>query len=119
PTAGVGAAHGVDPFSTSQHAGPLRLHSFPTRRSSDLRENSGGLYRKERRRLENEYLFNAGQRRTRWRCLCDCRGILSILGEFPRSEEHTSELQSRFDLVCRLLLENEKYVLHVLVAAPV
>src|SRR5699024_11594993 len=23
-----------------------------------------------------------------------------------RSEEHTSELQSRFDLVCRLLLEN-------------
>src|SRR5699024_11904298 len=29
--------------------------------------------------------------------------------DFPigtRSEEHTSELQSRFDLVCRLLLEN-------------
>src|SRR5207249_6543709 len=25
--------------------------------------------------------------------------------EFSRSEEHTSELQSRFDLVCRLLLE--------------
>src|SRR5699024_11304599 len=25
-----------------------------------------------------------------------------------RSEEHTSELQSRFDLVCRLLLEKEK-----------
>src|SRR5699024_1203332 len=25
-----------------------------------------------------------------------------------RSEEHTSELQSRFDLVCRLLLENKK-----------
>src|SRR5699024_12109409 len=24
----------------------------------------------------------------------------------PRSEEHTSELQSRFELVCRLLLEN-------------
>src|SRR5699024_12069528 len=24
-----------------------------------------------------------------------------------RSEEHTSELQSRFDLVCRLLLENK------------
>src|SRR5437868_9517946 len=24
---------------------------------------------------------------------------------YPRSEEHTSELQSRFDLVCRLLLE--------------
>src|SRR5699024_11967515 len=27
----------------------------------------------------------------------------------PRSEEHTSELQSRFDLVCRLLLEKKKH----------
>src|SRR5437868_11308867 len=27
------------------------------------------------------------------------------MGETARSEEHTSELQSRFDLVCRLLLE--------------
>src|SRR5699024_12780820 len=26
-----------------------------------------------------------------------------------RSEEHTSELQSRFDIVCRLLLEKKKY----------
>src|SRR5699024_11553457 len=26
-----------------------------------------------------------------------------------RSEEHTSELQSRFDLVCRLLLEKKTY----------
>src|SRR5438874_10672026 len=34
----------------------------------------------------------------------------------PRSEEHTSELQSRRDLVCRLLLEKKKkkkkYTLH-------
>src|SRR5438067_7204605 len=30
---------------------------------------------------------------------------LVVLG--PRSEEHTSELQSRFDLVCRLLLEKK------------
>src|SRR5699024_11869794 len=29
----------------------------------------------------------------------------------PRSEEHTSELQSRFDLVCRLLLEKKNYQL--------
>src|SRR5699024_12102654 len=28
----------------------------------------------------------------------------------PRSEEHTSELQSRFDLVCRLLLEKKNTV---------
>src|SRR5207249_12312936 len=27
---------------------------------------------------------------------------------YNRSEEHTSELQSRFDLVCRLLLEKKK-----------
>src|SRR5437868_13932311 len=30
------------------------------------------------------------------------------MGSVPRSEEHTSELQSRFDLVCRLLLEKKK-----------
>src|SRR5438067_9718829 len=29
-------------------------------------------------------------------------------GQGCRSEEHTSELQSRFDLVCRLLLEKKK-----------
>src|SRR5690349_23482677 len=29
-----------------------------------------------------------------------------------RSEEHTSELQSRRDLVCRLLLEKKKYVIY-------
>src|SRR6266536_4522865 len=28
----------------------------------------------------------------------------------PRSEEHTSELQSRVDLVCRLLLEKKKNI---------
>src|SRR5438874_8575201 len=30
------------------------------------------------------------------------------LGDLARSEEHTSELQSRRDLVCRLLLEKKK-----------
>src|SRR5437868_12729882 len=34
-------------------------------------------------------------------------GEHAVLPE-PRSEEHTSELQSRFDLVCRLLLEKKK-----------
>src|SRR2546422_3839207 len=28
----------------------------------------------------------------------------------PRSEEHTSELQSRLHLVCRLLLEKKKFI---------
>src|SRR2546429_6483128 len=31
----------------------------------------------------------------------------------PRSEEHTSELQSRLHLVCRLLLEKKKHILHI------
>src|SRR5699024_11727628 len=31
-----------------------------------------------------------------------------IIATAVRSEEHTSELQSRFDLVCRLLLEKKK-----------
>src|SRR5437868_9417497 len=31
-----------------------------------------------------------------------------VLVAHTRSEEHTSELQSRFDLVCRLLLEKKK-----------
>src|SRR2546429_797513 len=34
---------------------------------------------------------------------------VSLASEFPlRSEEHTSELQSRLHLVCRLLLEKKK-----------
>src|SRR5690349_22259114 len=33
---------------------------------------------------------------------------LRRLHRFARSEEHTSELQSRRDLVCRLLLEKKK-----------
>src|SRR5439155_19375456 len=36
------------------------------------------------------------------------RWELAGAGEFPRSEEHTSELQSRGHLVCRLLLEKKK-----------
>src|SRR5699024_12207004 len=33
---------------------------------------------------------------------------INVHSIFGRSEEHTSELQSRFDLVCRLLLEKKK-----------
>src|SRR5207249_10449286 len=32
----------------------------------------------------------------------------------PRSEEHTSELQSRFDIVCRLLLEKKNKTISIL-----
>src|SRR5699024_12728422 len=36
------------------------------------------------------------------------RGGVELRHLVERSEEHTSELQSRFDLVCRLLLEKKK-----------
>src|SRR2546422_7757938 len=35
-------------------------------------------------------------------------GILAASHQLERSEEHTSELQSRLHLVCRLLLEKKK-----------
>src|SRR5699024_12816386 len=37
-----------------------------------------------------------------------CYGNATFVARIFRSEEHTSELQSRFDLVCRLLLEKKK-----------
>src|SRR5690606_40113531 len=45
-----------------------------------------------------------GDRRTRRSC-CAAAGFRGLRS---RSEEHTSELQSRENLVCRLLLEKEK-----------
>src|SRR5438309_3443512 len=44
-------------------------------------------------------------------CRTDCRGLCPTCGgnrNVVRSEEHTSELQSQFHLVCRLLLEKKK-----------
>src|SRR2546428_3493133 len=35
-------------------------------------------------------------------------GVVAVVTDLMRSEEHTSELQSRSDLVCRLLLEKKK-----------
>src|SRR5207249_5546626 len=42
---------------------------------------------------------------------CRARSVATLMtmrNNHVRSEEHTSELQSRFDLVCRLLLEKKK-----------
>src|SRR5207249_8776417 len=39
---------------------------------------------------------------------CSGSGVVRRHPDIKRSEEHTSELQSRFDLVCRLLLEKKK-----------
>src|SRR5699024_12763528 len=78
------------------------LHSFPTRRSSDLSENQ--FYLAITKRFANHHPSIP-------RLVVQCRSrryvgrLESIHG---RSEEHTSELQSRFDLVCRLLLEKKK-----------
>src|SRR2546427_1978968 len=47
---------------------------------------------------------------------CAARGSASAhrvrrqRGRWPRSEEHTSELQSQSNLVCRLLLEKKKQI---------
>src|SRR5438874_6135718 len=71
---------------------PPRSTLFPTRRSSDLKIM--GLEFK----IIAEALEKAKQARLH---------ILDIMDQV-RSEEHTSELQSRRDLVCRLLLEKKK-----------
>src|SRR5437588_3776258 len=43
-----------------------------------------------------------------WSPPCWCWPLAEIKEWFQRSEEHTSELQSHSDLVCRLLLEKKK-----------
>src|SRR5438034_7130038 len=68
----------------------LLLHSFPTRRSSDLVRPGAA---------RDHLLLEDGER---------------ALRVVARSEEHTSELQSHSDLVCRLLLEKKKKTLQVL-----
>src|SRR5438093_3495431 len=74
------------------------LHSFPTRRSSDL---TGGVLPSARNAT------SAARKSGR----AMPRGSVTIRTRRPtvsRSEEHTSELQSLTNLVCRLLLEKKK-----------
>src|SRR5699024_12248398 len=78
------------------------LHSFPTRRSSDLPGDERGEHRVA---FEEPFTHEVGEHN-------DPREERSGFelggpGDDERSEEHTSELQSRFDLVCRLLLEKK------------
>src|SRR5207244_12322663 len=68
------------------------LHSFPTRRSSDLMRGPGHTPCAPCR-VSTDTTSGAS------------RGA-------PRSEEHTSELQSPDHLVCRLLLEKKKKEVH-------
>src|SRR5699024_12617148 len=92
----------------------LLLRSFPTRRSSDLARRGAG--RDLFLHLRGEFLLDPalplqphprGAARVRDGGHRRPRGPPTA-GDRGRSEEHTSELQSRFDLVCRLLLEKKK-----------
>src|SRR5438067_5996987 len=84
---------------------PPRSTLFPyTTLFRSARERPGGLLPRERVRLEEPgAVWPAGTDRPGAHIAPDgsCR-------PYCRSEEHTSELQSRFDLVCRLLLEKKK-----------
>src|SRR5207249_10669067 len=92
---------------------PLRyVPSFPVRRSSDLlragrQPIEAGIIEAQRirlRRSDRPQRQDGGPRR-----IVPPRAAILTLGAIrARSEEHTSELQSRFDLVCRLLLEKKK-----------
>src|SRR5690606_40659405 len=57
-----------------------------------------------------KYADSAAQRLTRLYDELAARGQ-RVVGRVSRSEEHTSELQSRENLVCRLLLEKKKTLL--------
>src|SRR5260221_3812675 len=48
-----------------------------------------------------------------WSCACCNPAIFESAPAILRSEEHTSELQSHSDLVCRLLLEKKKTTDHL------
>src|SRR2546430_16224256 len=79
---------------------PPRSTLFPTRRSSDLhlvRARQGPA-----RRAVIEGRRGPGDG------VVACRAV----GRRKRSEEHTSELQSQSNLVCRLLLEKKKKTQH-------
>src|SRR5205807_10490672 len=103
------------PSSLHAHTHPRPPHSFPTRRSSDLCRTRASPERHPALRLL------PGAERRRQRPLPDLlprgrgrwdgrlgRGDHAEGQVADRSEEHTSELQSPCNLVCRLLLEKKK-----------
>src|SRR5437588_5942763 len=53
-------------------------------------------------------LFRSDDRTSNWPAAGSTTARPSAPSPTPRSEEHTSELQSHSDLVCRLLLEKKK-----------
>src|SRR5699024_11608495 len=105
--------------SSSVHSSPPlpSLHSFPTRRSSDL---VAKFFSGFSRAVSSGSLPNAPQdARRKMPAIANTPAAKSNQNQrmyFPklRSEEHTSELQSRFELVCRLLLEKKNIFAHLL-----
>src|SRR5207253_7987096 len=101
-------------LSISHPAHPPHPHPFPTRRSSDLPigavrvgMNDGELVlnpSREQIDAGDLELIVAG---TEDAIMMVEAGANQIPEEKMRSEEHTSELQSRGHLVCRLLLEKK------------
>src|SRR5206468_10843259 len=84
------------------HAAHPALHSFPTRRSSDLPEPLHVLQHfVVVQCLVRVYRADRAARTPQPADHLDAGSVEH------RSEEHTSELQSRSDLVCRLLLEKK------------
>src|SRR5438105_12805847 len=86
-------------------ASPRDLPSFPTRRSSDL----GGAD------VDEAVAFAESGRQATLAAggvmePVEFRERVEPAVQLIRSEEHTSELQSRVELVCRLLLEKKKKI---------
>src|SRR5699024_11563643 len=101
------------------HRHILYLHSFPTRRSSDLKDqlNLMGLSAEEifssafPKQFDSNYRSGKQIVRELFHRRNQIAHQLDRRHTNARSEEHTSELQSRFDLVCRLLLEKKKKII--------
>src|SRR5690606_41892879 len=92
-------------YGSSDHC---LLPSFPTRRSSDL-EAVGGLINIITKNPRNSPILAVDAFGTGWGELsADIAAKIQVGNKVQRSEEHTSELQSRENLVCRLLLEKKK-----------
>src|SRR5690606_42140424 len=99
-------------FSSYGYEAPPDPPSFPTRRSSDLRHcccclwRWAGQFRKFRKYYRTYWLWLIGIRQHIHKFWNHSRQ--RMVGSWQqRSEEHTSELQSRENLVCRLLLEKK------------
>src|SRR5438034_6497036 len=80
-------------------------HSFPTRRSSDLVPPAVRVTEPRGARALDQAAAHVLEERDGHPLPDDDQVDLPVL---VRSEEHTSELQSHSDLVCRLLLEKKK-----------